>query len=198
LTIPPVALSVFDPVAERYSTLETSPIPLAVDGASETASPGAPPVPSSSPPAEVVPPASMTPPAPPPSSLVETPRALGLRLAPILAALLAAAGWRLWRRRPDEEKSLRRTLRQTAQRGSVAAFFDAARRLIVVHSARRWGVEEGVVTPAFLRQHLGPTADPLVTAIASADALRFGRRDLGPTDLWMLRSSIEESLRDSR
>jgi hypothetical protein len=197
LTIPPVALSVFDPVAGAYTTVASAPITLDVDGPLEpAAAPEAAAIskePATAEPAEG---AALPPPAP--SSLLESPRSLTLSLAPVLVALLAAAGARLWRRRPDEERSLRRALRQTAKRGSVAAFFDAARRLIVVHSAKRWGVAEASVTPDFLRQHLGPTAEPLVAAIASADALRFGRRDLEPTELWTVRSSIEESLRDAR
>ncbi len=198
LTIPSVVFSVFDPVAERYTTVETSPLELAVAGASEQAPAITSPAASDGVPTAVVRPDATSLQTPSPSSLVESPRSLALRLAPVLAALLAAAGVRLWRQRPDEERSLHRTLRQTAQRGRVAPFFDAARRLIVVHSAKRWGVAEDAVTPEFLRRHLGPTADPLVTVIASADALRFGRRDLKQADLWTVRSSIEESLRDSR
>ncbi len=199
LTIPPVALCTFDPVAGRYATVETSPIALTVDGA-----PAPPPsvdsTGTSAAPAAI--PALVASEkafqAPSPRSLVDSPRTLALRIAPVLAALLAAVAWRLWRRRPDEEKTLRRALRRTAKRGSVGAFFEAARRLIVVHFAKRWGVAEGAVTPDFLRQHLGPTADPLVAAITSADALRFGRRALEPTELWMVCSTIEESLRDAR
>ena len=54
------------------------------------------------------------------------------------------------------------------------------------------------MTTDFLRQHLGPMADPLVAAISSAEALRFGRRDLQPTELWKVCSSIEASLKDAR
>ncbi len=200
LTIPPVALSTFDPVSGRYTTVETSPLTISVEGApaSGTAD-AATPSPVVQPEgAAVDAPAPDLYQAPSPSSLVERPRALGLRLAPVLAVLLAAFAMRLARRRPDEEKSLRHSLRRAAKGGRVAAFFEAARRLIVVHFAKRWGVEEGDVTADALREHLGPTADPLVAAIASAEALRFGRRDLGPADLWMVYSSIETSLRDAR
>lgn len=199
LTIPPVALSTFDPVVGRYTSVETSPLELTVDGP-PAPPPSADPAATSASPAAI--PAIVAPEeafqAPSPGSLVDSPRTLALRIAPVLAALLAAVAWRLWRRRPDEERTLRRALRRTARRGSVEAFFEAARRLIVVHFARRWGVAEGAVTPDFLRQHLGPTAQPLVAAITSADALRFGRRALEPTELWMVCSTIEESLRDAR
>jgi hypothetical protein len=121
---------------------------------------------------------------------------VGLSLAPVLAALLAAVAVRMWRRR-DAEKSLRRTLRRSAQGGSVAAFFDAARRLIIVHFAKRWRVAEAEVTVDALRGRLGPTADPLVTAISTADALRFGRRDPGPIDLPVVCSTILSSLREA-
>ena len=136
--------------------------------------------------------------APSAGSLVESPRELGLRLVPVLVVLLGAASMRLWRRGRDEEKALRRTLRRTAKGGRVVAFFDAARRLIVVHYAKRWGVAEGVVTPTYLREHLGTSAEPLLAAIASADALRFGRRNLEPTELSSVCSSIETTLRDAR
>ena len=201
VTIPPVALSAFNPVSGRYSAVETAPLTILVEGApvpatadTATASPADPPAL-----AAVDPPAANVYQAPSPSSLVENPRALGLRLAPVLGILLAALAMRFARRRRrNEEKSLRHTLRRAAKGGRGAAFFEAARRLIVVHFAKRWGVGEGDVTADALREHLGPTADPLVAAIASADALRFGRHDLEPTDLWMICSSIETCLRDAR
>ncbi len=200
LTIPPVALSAFDPVSGRYTAVETSPLTISIDGpqASGTADTATPNPVVQPEVAAVDPPAPDAYQAPSPSSLVESPRALGLRLGPVLAVLLAAVAMSLGRRPRNEEKSLRHTLRRAAKGGRVAAFFEAARRLIVVHFARRWGVEEGDVTADTLREHLGPTADPLVSAITSAEALRFGRRDLEPADLWMICSSIETSLRDAR
>jgi hypothetical protein len=110
----------------------------------------------------------------------------------ILGGLAAA-----FLRRRDDEKSLRRALRVTAKQGSVTAFFDAARRLIVVHFARRWGVPEKEVTADALRRQLGAIADPLVEAMSTADALRFGRRGLPPTELRVVCSSIEASLRNA-
>ena len=124
------------------------------------------------------------------------PRTVGLSLAPALAALLAAVAVRLWPLRSGE-KALRRTLRRTAKEGRVAPFFEAAHRLIVVHFAKRWGVAETDVTAEALRDHLGPTADPLVDALSTGDALRFGRRDPGPIELPVFCSTIESSLRDA-
>ena len=197
LTIPPVALPAFDPVSGRYTEVATAPLAIAVEGALESNASAEPTSIATAPPVLAAPAATLVEP-PSPSSLVEGPRALGLRLVPVLVVLLAAASMRFWRRGKDEEKALRRTLRRTARGGSVAAFFDAARRLIVVHYAKRWGVAEGMVTPEYLRAHLGPTAEPLLAAIASADALRFGRRDLEPAELSSVCSSIETTLRDAR
>jgi hypothetical protein len=67
--------------------------------------------------------------------------------------------------------------------------------LIIVHFANRWGVTESEVTVEALRTQLGTSAEPLVDALSTSDALRFGRRNLEPTELGALCSSIEESLR---
>jgi hypothetical protein len=198
LTIPSIALSAFEPTAGRYTTIQTAPLAVTVEGAPapspsvESTAPAG--ITIAEPPPED--PAMNASPLPSPSSLVPAPRTVGLSLAPVLAALLAAVAVRLWRRR-DAEKSLRRTLRRSAQGGSVAAFFDAARRLIIVHFAKRWRVAEAEVTVDALRGRLGPTADPLVTAISTADALRFGRRDPGPIDLPVVCSTILSSLREA-
>lgn len=198
LTIPSIALSAFEPTAGRYTTIQTAPLTVAVEGVSapspflESTAPAATTVPET--PTDA--PAVNASPLPSPSSLVPAPRTVGLSLAPVLAALLAAVAVRMWRRR-DAEKSLRRTLRRTAKGGSVTAFFDAAHRLIVVHFARRWRMAEAEVTVDTLRERLGPTADPLVTAISTADALRFGRRDPGPIDVSAVCSSIEATLREA-
>jgi hypothetical protein len=195
LTIPPVSLGVFDPVVGRYTAIETSPLTVAVEGASEPAA-SAETMATPDPAPTVKPPAATRVAVPSPGSLVVSPRTVGLRLVPILAVLLGALAVRL-RGRRDEERTLRQTLRRTAKRGSGAAFFDTARRLIVVHFAKRWGVAEGEVTADALRKHLGPTADPLVAAISTADALRFGRRDLKPTELGFACTTIEAGLRDA-
>jgi len=42
-----------------------------------------------------------------------------------------------------------------------------------------------------------PTADPLVAPLSAADALRFGRRTLQPTELDNAFTSIEASLRSA-
>lgn len=198
LTIPAVALASFDPVTGQYSRIETAPFTLAVDGApaqSTSAEPTTTPPSSSAALATgPAPPAKVSEP-PPLSSLVESPRALFLPVAPVAALIFAAAVARLWRRR-DDEKALRRTLRRAARQGTVAAFFDSARHLIVVHFAKRWGVAPEDVTADSLRRKLGPMADPLVATISTADALRFGRGDLEPTELLPLCSLIEGRLRD--
>jgi hypothetical protein len=195
LTIPPVTLAVFDPVAGRYAAIETAPLTVTVEGAPEAA-PAAESMAASglAPSVEVSAATPAT--APAPDSLSVSPRTVGLRLAPALAVLLGAVALRLGRRR-NEERALRRALRRTAKLGRGAAFFDTARRLIVVHFARRWGVAEAEVTADTLRDQLGPTADPLVSAMSTADALRFGRRELQPTELRFACTTIEASLRDA-
>jgi hypothetical protein len=198
LTIPSVALSVFDPIAARYTTLQTAPLSIAVEGALAPALSVASPTPTASPSpvaaTDLATPVAAEPPSP--RSLVESPTTLGWLLTPALAAPLAALGIGLWRRR-DEEKALRQTLRRAAAQGKVGTFFDAARRLIAVHFAKRWGIPEAEVNGESLRKHLGPTADPLVAALSAADALRFGRRTLQPTDLDNVFMSIEASLRSA-
>jgi hypothetical protein len=67
--------------------------------------------------------------------------------------------------------------------------------LIVVHFAKRWRIPESEVTPESLHTHLGESAAPLVDSMVTADALRFGRREVERVELDALRSSIEESLR---
>jgi hypothetical protein len=198
LTIPAIALAAFDPVTGRYSKVETAPFTLTVGGApaqSISAEPTTTPTSLSADVATVsAPPANLAEP-PPPSSLVESPRALFLPVAPVLALILAAAVTRLWRRR-DDEKALRRTLRRAAKQGTAATFFDSARHLIVAHFAKRWGVAPEEVTADSLRHKLGPMAAPLVAAISTADALRFGRGEMEPTELLPLCSLIEGRLRE--
>lgn len=194
LTIPTIELPVFDPVSGRYTTASTAPITLDVDGPAVADAP--PLVPSVTPspgrPRENAAPSTLPPPAP--SALIDGPRTIALELAPILAILLGAVFLRL-RSKRDPEKALRRALRQNAQHGRAADFYEAARRLIVVHFAQRWGVTETEVTADALRAKLGTDAEPLLAAISTSDALRFGRRELEPMQLGALCSSIEESLR---
>jgi len=195
LTIPPIPLAVFDPVLGRYAAIATAPLTVTVDGALDAApAAAAMPTPGLAPSVEA--PAVSPATAPAPGSLAVSPRTVGLRLLPALAVLLGAIALRMARRR-NEERGLRRALRRTARLGTGAAFFDTARRLIVVHFAKRWGVAEGEVTAQTLRDHLGPTADPLVVAMSTADALRFGRRELKPTELRFACTTIEASLRDA-
>jgi hypothetical protein len=200
LAIPPLPLAEFDPVAGRYTTASTAPLTVDVSGPAEPAVLSTPPLPASGtsvsePPAPSD--SSLARLAPPPSSALVVPlRTLALRIAPVLLLILGGIALAFTRRR-DDEKSLRRTLRVTATRGNVPAFFDAARRLIVAHFAKRWGVPEKDVTAEALRRQLGANADPLVEAMSTADALRFGRRDLPPTELRSVCSSIEASLREA-
>jgi hypothetical protein len=200
LTIPPLSLSEFDPVAGRYTTVSTTPLTIDVTGPAEPVVISPPPAQAPAAPAadSRVSSDSTAPrlPPPPSSALVVSIRSLAFRLAPVLLVILGGLAAAVLRRR-DDEKSLRRALRVTAKQGSVPAFFDAARRLIVVHFAKRWGVPEKEVTADALRRQLGATADPLVQAMSTADALRFGRRDLPPTELRVVCSSIEASLRDA-
>jgi len=195
LTIPPVPLAVFDPIAGRYTAIETSPVTVTVEGALEAATAAAAtPSPGVAP--SVATRAAIAATVPPPESLVVSPRTVGWRLAPALALLLGVIALRL-RPTRSEEPSLRRTLRRTAKLGRGTAFFETARRLIVVHFAKRWGVAEGEITADTLRQRLGPTADPLLAAMSTADALRFGRADLQPSELGAACATIEANLRDA-
>ena len=195
LTIPAIELPVFDPVSGHYTSVATAPIVLDVDG---PATVEAEPAVSTSAPTQMVrsAPATRQPSLPPPtaSALLDSPSTIGLRLAPVLALLLGAGLLRFgWKR--DPEKALHRALRRSASRGSAGAFYESARRLIVVHFANRWGVTESEVTVEALRTQLGTSAEPLVEAMSTSDALRFGRRNLEPMELGALCSSIEESLR---
>jgi hypothetical protein len=196
LTIPAIELAVFDPISGHYTSVSTAPITVLVAG--PAAPPAAASVPSASMQApraraaEDAPPSSL--PAPPPSSLVDNPRTIALRLSPLLGLLLVAALARFGLRR-DPEKALHRALRRSAKQGSASAFFEAARRLIVMHFSRRWGVAEGEITPDALRAQLGNQAEPLVQAFSTSDALRFGRRSVERVELRALCSSIEESLK---
>lgn len=195
LTIPALELPVFDPVSGHYTTASTAPIPLHVDG---PALPDAqPPVPTVTPGAprtsrENAGPRLLPPPSP--SALIDSPKTIALELAPILILVLGAGFLRL-RSKRDPEKALRRALRRNANQGRAAAFYESARRLIVVHFAERWGVAQSEVTVDALRAKLGTNAEPLVAAMSTSDALRFGRRKLEPMPLGDLCSSIEESLR---
>jgi hypothetical protein len=195
LTIPPVPLTVFDPIAGRYTAIETSPLTVTVEGALDAA-PAAAAMPSPGMAPSVVTPATIAATVPPPESLVVSPRTVGWRLAPALAVLLGVIALRL-RPTRNEERSLRRALRRTAKLGKGTAFFETARRIIVVHFANRWGVAEGEITADTLRKRLGPTANPLLAAMSTADALRFGRADLQPSELGAACTTIEANLRDA-
>jgi hypothetical protein len=201
LTLPPVEVPVFDPVAGRYTTLATAPLSLVVQ--------------PSSAPAAASPSAALAPPPAPPQVL-QPPRSGALRtLATALdsAAAFAEQRWllALWllplaglialvalaRRLPSRtsERSLRRAARRAARRGSGAVFFGAARRWIVVHFAKRWHVPEEEVTADALRARLGAGAEPLASTLVTADALRFGRRSVPSQELVEVCSAIETSLR---
>jgi hypothetical protein len=195
LTIPSIHLPVFDPVSGHYNEVITVPLTVNVEGPVAAALPATPAVdatPTLNTNLVQAPAPSL--PAPPPNALLDSPRKIGLRLAPVLLVLLGAVLLRLgWKRNP--EKALHRALRSSAKQGSASAFFEAARRLIVAHFAKRWGVTESEVTADALRAQLGTDAEPLVAAISTSEALRFGRRNVEPIELGALCSSIEESLR---
>jgi len=199
LEIPSLKLSAFDPTAGHYTEVKTAPLRIDVEGAASlppTSSPAAPALagdtPRSALPAEEESP-KLSPPSP--RELLEAPARLALELAPVLLVMLAAFGARLLKRR-DPETALRSELRRRAKQGSASAFFDAARRLITVHFARRWQMSEAAVTPDVLQAKLGERAEPLVTAMTTAEALRFGRRSLETTELPVLCQCIELSLKE--
>jgi hypothetical protein len=197
VTVPALELPVFDPISGRYTAVSSAPLTVAVDGPPAPQTIAIPPTASlSSRSAAQENPAVASLPPPEPNALVDSPKTIALRLAPIVVLLLGAALTRAgWGR--DPERSLHRALRRTARQGSVSAFFDAACRLITVHFSKRWGVAESEVTAEKLRVKLGAHAEPLINAISTSEALRFGRRNLEPVELGALCSSIEESLRNA-
>jgi hypothetical protein len=194
--VPPVVLPVFDPATEHYTTLSTPPLALSVEGPSTAAPDVALASPNVQPSATVRAPRVESLPPPAPSALVDRPQTIAWRLSPLPVLLLGGFAWRLGSRR-DREKSLKRALRRSAKAGSASAFFDAARRLVVFHFAKRWNVPETDVTPDALRAELGPAAEPLVTALSTSDAVRFGRRKLEPIELGALCTTIETTLNEA-
>ncbi len=195
LTVPPLALSTFDPVTSTYTTVTTAPLPVAVEGQPASAAIAAAPLGSNPVPLRAESGPEPTLPAPPSSQLVPRLEQLALGFLPLAGLWLAAAVWRL-RARGDREKALQKAVRRAAKQGSSAAFFAAARQLIVYHFARRWRVAEEAVTATELATKLGSRAEPLVSALSTADAVRFGRGDLGASNLSALCSQLEATLKE--
>jgi hypothetical protein len=195
VTVPPVSLAAFDPVAGTYVTRETSPlvvsvaVPAAGGGASAgAAAPGdldrAPP--------RVEGPGEAGPLAPPvtPSSL----RIAGATLAAVGLALVVAVALVAFLRRRRSERALRRAMRRAATRRSPELFFPAARALIGARLSAAWGIPPADVSIPAIRTRLGERGEPLVEALAADEAVRFGRARLESSDLVPLCSSIEQSL----
>jgi hypothetical protein len=86
-------------------------------------------------------------------------------------------------------------MRAAATRGDVVPFYGAAHAYIATALARRYGIAREAVDATFIRERLGPDGDALADALAADEALRFGRRTAGATDLAPLCSSIERSIR---
>jgi hypothetical protein len=202
LEIPPLELANFDPSVGRYTRVATNALSVNVAAAPPSAEPATQAVTASAAqtPREGVqqptqePRDSVAPPAA--SELIDGWWSMAARLAPVFVIILAAALFRLWRHR-DAERSLKRALRHAARDGSATRFFDTAQRLILLHFAKRWRRPESKVTVQVLRDELGEGADPLVCALTTADALRFGRADLSGAELTSLCTSIEASLRSA-
>ncbi len=188
LFVPAVSLSAFDPALSRYTTHETKPLTVMVDGpvtpisVALTGAPGAPP--------PTVPDVTLS--ATPPQTVPVTTILLRLLPLPVLvmAALLVART-----RRGRAARALRRTMRANAARGEVLPFYKAARTLIERRLAERWGVNPEDVSPDAIRKHFGPSGDPLVEALVADETLRFGRGRLEGADLVDACSTIEHSLR---
>ncbi len=201
LTLPPVEVPVFDPVAGRYTTVATTPLSVVVEPAATSAASSqsvAVPLPAASgPEIHARPPAAL----PAIQATLHSAAAFALRRWTLALCLVPLAGLvalgALVRRRAlrTSERSLRRAARRAARRGSGVAFFTAARRWIVVHFAQRWHVAEDDVTAETLRARFGARAEPLASALVTADALRFGRRSVSADELADVCSAIETSMR---
>jgi hypothetical protein len=196
LTVPPATFSAFDPVKGNYVTKSTHPIVVSVDGAPAAAPPPSPAAPA--PEARAAPPSTSPPDGP---VAVLSPRAVALRVAPVLAFVLAVAlAWVLRRRRDD--RSLRRSMRRAASGGDVSSFFRSAGELIATSLSERWGVPPADVTARTIEERLGTGGRPLADVLAAHDTLRFGRGGLEGadpatrrTELGALCTFIEQTLR---
>ena len=189
VTVPAVSLTAFDPASGRYVTQETAPIGVSVDGTV---------VPQSQQPS-----AAATTAAPAPDPGEEVPRAalprvspwkVVLQVVPVLFVVVAAAVYRVLRRRRSE-RELRKGMTRAAREGNAGRFFDSAHRLIQMQLGERWGLAPDAITPETIHERLGPRGDPLADVIASNEALRFARAGMDGAELENLCSSVRQSLR---
>jgi hypothetical protein len=183
LTVPPVSFTAFDPVSGTYVTRSTSPIRVAVDGASAAAAPA----PKAAPETKVV-----DEPVP-----VVTPLHAGMRVLPVFLLVVAAALQHVVRKK-RAQWALRRAMRRAASTGSVDSFLGSAHRFIATRLSERWGVLPDEITARSVHERLGPDAKPLIDVLLADEALRFGRGGLEGAELGPLCSSIERTLTDLR
>jgi hypothetical protein len=195
LTVPPVSFSAFDPASGTYVTHATHPISIAVDGAAAPAAVAPTAAPAAVPVAAPAPPASSGP------VIVTSTRDVGVRVAPVLAFVLAAGIARALRRRRGDW-SLRRTMRRAASGGDVSSFLASAHALVTRRLAAAWGVPPEEVTSRSVRDRLGERGRPLAEVLHARETLRFARGGVGERepdalrdDLGALCTSVERSLR---
>ena len=204
LTIPPVALAAFDPVSGRYTTVETSPLTIAVEGALEPA--------ASSEPATPVPPVPGVASPSPPVHERACGSVAGARSSKARghSACVSPPSWSPWPRRWRDP-----ALEAPRERGKVASSHaaphspkgDSGRRVLRRGPpAHRRALREalggrggGSDRRRRSVEHLGPTAEPSrrrrsprPKPCASGDAI------CSPPTCATVCSSIEDSLRDAR
>lgn len=195
LTVPKVSFTSFDPTSVAYVTRSTKPLLVTVNGA---ASPVADSPPLATTPATGVAatphdPASVRP-APVGPVRVVTPRHVVYGILPVLLLVMAAVVFRVVRRKRGVS-ALRRSMQRAATTGDVEPFLGSAHRLIAARLSEHWGVAPDDVTPARVRERLGPDGEPLVAVLVADAALRFGRGGLEGVALGPLCKSVERSLR---
>lgn len=189
LSVPAVTLDAFDPARGAYVRDESTPLAVTVAAAATTTTTTA-----TAPPATPPPEPPLAGPTPANDASGHT-RWLsgGCALAALGALALAARSIARRTRARRAERSLARRMRRAAASGTTTSFLAAARDLIRVHLARRWGVPEEAVTGVAITDRLGEAGTPLARALALDAASRFGGPIAQP-DLRTMCAAIEHTL----
>jgi hypothetical protein len=189
-TIPPVALTYFDPRARRYVTRRTAP--MHIDVAAATAEAAA--MPTAPPGSATAPGAAAMAPAPAAAGVRAVPDATSATLTPLIrtgrfALLVAVLGlvtamssalghlarqgalarWRADRRLRSQLALQSRALREAARRGDAAALFGAGRRALQTRLGAAWGMPPEAIAAADVVQRLGPRGDRIRDIFEQAD-----------------------------
>lgn len=201
LTVPEVSFTAFDPTSGTYVTHATKPLTISVDGAAIAPAGIAPPLAVAPSPAPSIAPSAASPdvttprePVPLGPVPVVTPLHVLLGVLPVLLLVIAAVIHRLVTRK-RRVWALRRSMRRAAAAGQIAPFLGSAHDLIAARLSERWGMATSDVTPARVKERLGPDGGPLVDILVADAALRFGRGGLDGAELGALCKSVEHSLR---